>query len=728
MMKRNIFLLLSLCSFQYLYSQQRLNAIIKDAATHQALAGASVLLNGTPRATVSDRKGVIQINNIPDGIQTLRFSYTGYEEKKGSFNFPLPEEDTVEVFLTGIHDELTEVIIQSTRTSRSFANTPTRVETIAGEELAEKNNMRPANVSMLLHESTGLLVQQTSATSGSANIRVQGLDGRYTQLLKDGYPNFGNFASGLSILEIPPLDLLQVELIKGPASTLYGGGAIGGVVNFISKIPRDKADYSFMINHSGVGQTNLGAYLSQKKGRYGYALLATLNRQKAYDADSDGFSELPQSRNFTIHPRLFYYPDSRTTLMLGNSFTRSSIRGGDMQAIGGHTDSIHVYFEDNHTVRNTTNFEAERKYKNNGSIKFRQSFSIFSRQIRVPGYYFSGLATNSFTDLSWLFIKAHHTIITGINFLSDRFRQKTMPANQDTKSFTAGIYTQDTWDLTETIKIESGIRLDNVDYSNINYKKQPFFLLPRISVLFKISNKLSSRIGAGMGYKIPSIFTEQTEAMQYRNLLPLNNTSAETSAGATADINYKTYISESVFFSVNQLFFHTQINRPLVLQTNTGPDVFFANAVEPVQSSGFETNLRIVYKGTLKLLAGYTFTRARARYLTGNQALALVPKNKLNGSLVYEKEENFKIGLEAYFTGRQYLYNGTNTPSFWELGAMAEKSIGKISLFINFENFTDERQGKYKPVVNPPYINPSFDDIWNHTEGFIINGGLKIKL
>ena len=96
-------------------------------------------------------------------------------------------------------EELNEVIVQSTRTSRTIKNTPTRVETIDGEELDEKNNMRPANVSMLLHESTGLQVQQTSATSGNASIRVQGLDGRYTQLLKDGYSNFGNFASGLSI-------------------------------------------------------------------------------------------------------------------------------------------------------------------------------------------------------------------------------------------------------------------------------------------------------------------------------------------------------------------------------------------------------------------------------------------------------------------------------------------------------------------------------------------------
>ena len=145
------------------------------------------------------------------------------------------KSDTFEIELERSDEELEEVIVQSTRTSRTIANVPTRVETIELEEIDEKSNMRPANVAMILHESTGIQVQQTSATSGNASIRIQGLDGRYTQLLKDGFSNFGNFSSGLSVLEIPPLDLKQVEIIKGPASPLFGGGAIAGVVNFISK-------------------------------------------------------------------------------------------------------------------------------------------------------------------------------------------------------------------------------------------------------------------------------------------------------------------------------------------------------------------------------------------------------------------------------------------------------------------------------------------------------------
>lgn len=623
--------------------------------------------------------------------------------------------------------DLDEIIIQSTRTSRTIMNTPTRVETIDGEELDEKNNMRPANVSMLLHESTGLQVQQTSATSGNPSIRVQGLDGRYTQLLKDGYPNFGNFANGLSILEIPPLDLKQVEIIKGPASTLYGGGAIAGVINFISKMPKEKFEGDFILNQSNIGQTNLGAYISQKNKKFGYSVLGSLNFQKAYDVDDDEFSEIPKSNNFTIHPRLFYYPSASITLMLSNSFTKGTNTAGDMKVIKDEADADHTYFEKNETIRNTTTFELEKKYSNKNSLKLKQSISIFDRHISIPDYNFSGISTNSFTDLSLVFFKKKHTMIGGVNFVFDKFKQEHINI-LNTRSFTSGAYFQDTWDITEKVKIESGVRIDNVNYKNINYNKNQTFLLPRISTLFKISDKISSRIGAGLGYKTPTVFTEQTEAIQYQNVLPLDNVKAEKSFGGTADINYRTNIADGLAFSINQLFFYTNIYKPLVLQSNLNDEHFFTNASKPVNSKGFETNVKFIYKEDLKLFIGYTYISAKAKYLLVNQFLPLTPKSKLNLTMMYEKEDNFKLGLEGYFTDHQNLYNGSRTPSFWEFGFMAQKTFNKISVFINFENFTDQRQSKYKSVVNPPHTQPTFDDIWNHTEGFVVNGGIKIKL
>jgi len=712
-----------------IHAQYALKAVIKSGNDKLPLAGATVIIKDLQKSTVADSAGVITFKNIPQGKHVFVFSYTGYQEKNTVLLFPLSADSTISIVLEENEDHGEEVIVTSTRTSRTITNTPTRVETIDGEELDEKNNMRPANVSMLLHESTGLQVQQTSAVSGNASIRVQGLDGRYTQLLKDGYPNFGNFASGLSILEIPPLDLKQVEIIKGPASTLYGGGAIAGVVNFISKTPKEKPEHSFIFNQSNIGQTNAGIYASHKNGKFGYTFLALVNFQKAYDVDKDDFSDLARNNNFTIAPRLFYYPDSTTSIMLGHSFGKANIDGGDMHVITGQPDNTHSYFEKNNTTRNTTTLELDKKLRNKTSLQLKQSLSFFDRKINVPNHIFWGTNTNSFTDISYTLNRHNQTLIGGVNIVFDKFAQKDAgtTTNLNTQNFTSGIYVQHTWDLSTLLKLETGLRLDDVAYRNSNFNRNQLFVLPRASVLLKLSNKISSRIGGGLGYKTPTIFTEQTETMQYQHVLPLNNVTAETSAGGTADLNYRTNIGGWVQLSINQMFFLTQINKPLVLQQDPAGNYYFNNASKSVLTKGLETNIKLVWKSGVKFFLGYTYTDAEAWYLTGNQHMPLLPKNKLNLALVYEKEGNCKFGVESYFTDRQYLYNGIQTPSYWEFGLMAEKTFNKIALFVNFENIGDQRQGKYKSVVNPPYNNPTFDDIWNHQEGFVLNGGIKLK-
>ena len=588
--------------------------------------------------------------------------------------------------------------------------------------------MRPANVSMLLHESTGIQVQQTSATSGNASIRIQGLDGRYTQLLKDGFASFGNFASGLSVLEIPPLDLKQVEIIKGPASTLYGGGAIAGVVNFISKTPGMQATHELLLNQSSIGQSNLGYFSSKRNEKTGYTFLALLNNQKLYDVDKDDFTEVPKSFEFTLHPKLFIYPNERTSIIIGNSFSKNKRKGGDVQVIENKGNGYHRYFEENNTIRNITTFELSRKISERKQLTIKQGFSIFDRHIEIPAYHFDGISYNSFTDAAWLTQLKDHSLVTGLNIVYDQFKEKVGSAsNRNEKQRTAGAYIQDTWDISERLKLESGLRFDWARYSNNLYAKNEVFVLPRISLLIAYNEKLSSRIGGGMGYKLPTLFTERTESIQYQGVLALREVKAERSYGATADINYRSKLGEDFDLSFNQLFFYTRINRPLVLESGAWFQSF-ANSEEPVQSTGFETNAKLIFKHDFKLFLGYTFTDAKAKYLQGNQFLPLVPKHKFNSALIYEKHGFLKLGLEGYYTSPQYLYNGFRTDDFWELGFMAEKLFKKFSVYINFENFTDTRQSRFKPVAGGPHDTPVFDDIWTHTEGFVVNGGIKIRL
>ncbi|MCX2473971.1 TonB-dependent receptor [Pedobacter sp. MC2016-05] len=728
-MRKIILLFCTVLCITAAYAQNSFKIIVKNKDTKGTLSDATILLKNTTIVAKTSADGIAVLNNIPNGKQTLIIRNVGFQEQQLALLFPNNQDQPLEILMEEADEELEEVIVSSTRTSRTIQNTPTRVETIELEEIDEKSNMRPANVSMILHESTGIAVQQTSATSANASIRIQGLDGRYTQLLKDGYASFGNFASGLSILEIPPLDLAQVEIIKGPSSTLFGAGAIAGVVNFISRSPREKADLNFILNQSNVGQTNIGAFTMQRSKKIGYSLLALSNFQKAYDVDRDDFTELPKTSDFTIHPKLFIYPSDKTTIVIGNAFTKSERTGGDIFVVNDGVDANHRYFEANNTIRNTTTLDFSYQTAEKDLLKVKTSFNYFKRGIAIPDYNFNGVNYNSYTDISYLRTLKDQSLIFGGNVVYDKFNEQDQTLfKKDFTTRTAGVYAQHTWDISDKFKLESGLRADFVNYFNANYSEDENFILPRVSALYKFDDHWSSRIGGGLGYKTPTLFTEQTETFQYQNLQALNNVKAERSYGGTADVNYRTSIGDDWLISFNQMFFYTRINNSTILLQQANGSFFFDNTKAPVTSLGFETNAKIIFHEYFKLFAGYTFTDAKADYLPVIQNIRLLPKNKLNLALLYEKEGNFKMGLEGYFTDKQYLYNNQQTNAFWEFGFMAEKIFGKFSIFINAENFTDTRQSRYKSVVNGSHLNPTFDDIWTHTEGRTFNCGIKFKL
>jgi outer membrane receptor for ferrienterochelin and colicins len=654
-------------------------------------------------------------------VQTIVIFSPGYETKELKLTFPGQPEAVVFMRVT---NEVGEVTVVSTRTGREIDDVPTRVEAIDEEEVDEKTNMRPANVSMVLNESTGIKVQQTSATSNTQSVRIQGLDGRYTQLLKDGFPAFGGFSGSISLLDILPLDLKQVEIIKGPSATFYGGGAIAGVINFISKEPEAQPLTSIILNQTTALGTDFSIFDARKFERFGYTFLGSVNYQNEYDVDDDDFTELPNTNAFTLSPRFFFYPNDKTRVIIGNTTSYQNRKGGDVFVIRGHADNFHQYFENNNSIRNITTLQFDRQFTNGSRLVAKQSFAFFDREIETPGYLFEGRQFDSYTDLSYLRTVNDHVLVFGFNAVYDQFRETpniNTPIPRDETRTTFGGYVQDSFTLTRKLSVEAGLRLDHLeDYGT--------FALPRVSLLYRFNNNVSSRLSFGLGYKAPSIFTEEAETLLFRNVLPIGNTlKAERSRGGTLDVNYRNTVGEKFSYAINQMFFYTEIEDPLVLLDTAAGNFRFINAEQPVRSRGFETNARVSYD-LVKLFAGYTFTHAKASYLTGNQTLPLTPKSRINSALLFERESNFKTGVEAYYTSSQFLSDGFRTKPFWVLGIFGEKTFGKYSLFINLENITDTRQGRFTQVVFPPHQTPTFAEIYTHTEGRVINGGIKIRL
>jgi iron complex outermembrane receptor protein len=235
-----------------------------------------------------------------------------------------------------------------------------------------------------------------------------------------------------------------------------------------------------------------------------------------------------------------------------------------------------------------------------------------------------------------------------------------------------------------------------------------------------------------LGYKSPTIFEAQTEETAYKDVLPIGGTvKAERSAGVNADVIYTGTLGEDVRVVLDQAFFYTRVDHPLVLDSlsgNAGGTAYvkFANAENPYRTRGFETSIRLKQEDW-SLFAGYTYVDAR----TGVASLphiALAPRSKVVFDLANEKDGDYRMALEAFYTGPQYLYDGSKTRDFWTAGLLVEKVIHRVRLVLNFEDLTDTRQTRFGPVVAPPVTDPTFKEIYAPLEGFMVNMAVKVRI
>ena len=700
-------------------AQNIFKATIKDSLNNEALIGSTAILKGIANGSNADINGKIEIKNIPDGKQTIVFSYIGYEKKELAFTFPLADSlQGQTVYLKSEATEMEGVVVTSTRTNSRIEEVPIKVEVLGGEELNEKGNMKPANIAMLLSETTGIQSQQTSAVSGNVSIRLQGLDGKYTQILKDGFPLYGGFAQGLSIMQIPPLDLKQVEVIKGSSSSLYGSDAIAGIINLISKQPQEKRELTFLINQTSLLGTDVNGYFSQRWKKFGFSFLTANNFQTATDVDKDGFSDLPKTQTFNFSPTLYYYFNPTATLCFGLNATFDNRIGGDMQVLANKPDTLHKFFEENISNRISSHLEFDKQYKNDKSITIKNSVSYFDRAINQNTTAFKGNQISSYSEASFNFKIKRHQFVTGINFITENFSEDSTKSNQQRNYNynTTGLFLQDDWKPTEKFSLQAGLR---TDYQN----QFGFFFLPRLSIMYKFMPNFYMRAGSGLGYKVPTIFSTASEQEGINNIQPLSkNIKAEKSIGANLDFNYKTILDGETSITFNQSFFVTQINNPLVLDTFN-----FVNKDKPILASGFESSVRFRWE-ELKIFAGYTFVDARRKYDKLQTFVPLTPQHKIVTTIVYEKEENYSIGFEGFYTSTMFRDFDSKTKDYLIMGLMLQKHFKHFSIIANCENILDSRQTRFENIVIPPTDAPTFRQVYAPLDGRVFNMARRIKI
>ncbi len=722
-MKKVILSAIFLCCLQILSAQTGFKVVVKDSTTFNPLQGVTVTVKeNKDKASITNAEGLATLNNLSAGPAMIVFSYVGYVQIETTINIP----DTSLHTILMIPEEATlsdVTVVSSTRSNDPVESATTKVEVLGLEEMNEESTLKPGNIASILGDMSGIQIQQSSAISGNSNVRIQGLDGKYTQILRDGMPLYEGYSGGFGILTIPPLDLKQIELIKGAASTLYGGGAIGGLINLISKKPSYKPDASFLINQTTLKETNTNAYYAQRWKTTGLTFFAGQNLQKEVDVNKDGFSDVPDTKSTLIHPTFFIYPSSKSYISLSWSGSFENRIGGDMIAVSGKQDSAHPYFEKNKLTRNSFSLMYENRFNNKLTAAVKASMSLFSRNETTNTYFFNAKQTSFYTEASLTAIAGRHTIAGGINLTGDEFKpsaQTPAPVGSFSNA-TIGAFAQDNWRIANSTKLEAGLRMDH----HFNYGN---FLLPRIALFHHFNKEWGARLGFGMGYKTPNPLTPQIKDYDIYDIQPIDpDVIAERSTGANVELNYKKEFGEGKSFFINQAFFITTVNDPIVATEDITGKVTFANEPKAIVTKGFDTYVQSELN-SWELYIGYTYTNAERKYLQQDKFMLITPRNRAAFVVAYEIEHQWRFGIEGSYTGYQRREDYSKTPGYLFMAAMAEKKFGaRWSVVLNCENLLDERQSRYESLYTGPVANPSFNALWAPIDGRVLNLSLRFQ-
>ena len=669
------------------------------------VAGATVTVGSVKHVTLDDGRASFNLSPGPHTVVVTKEGFAAASEPI-TLDAGATRALTIELKPEVRHEE--QVTVSATRTDRRLDDQPMRVEVLGREEIEEKLLMTPGDIVMMLNEMGGMRVQATSPSLGAASVRVQGMKGRYTRYFSDGLPLFGE-VGGLGLLQIPPMDLGRVEVIKGVASSLYGVGAMGGVVNLVSRRPVEARETEMLFNQSSRGATDVvGWHSTPAKQGLAFTVLGGGHFQQQADVDDDGWSDLAGYSRGVVRPRLFWDGGGGRTLFATAGFTAEDREGGGRVPDGDYREALTTNRLDGGVAGQTL---LQDKYVLNyrAAVMHQDHDHQFgeTRERDTHG--------TAFGEVTLRAMKGRHTLVGGVALEHDRYRPVDLPQFAYTYT-TPGVFIQDDVDVTAWLTVSASGRFDY-------HSEYGAFFSPRVSGLFR-ARGWAARLSFGTGFYGPSPLTEETEAAGLSRLVIPSELEAERGRSATIDVS-----RSDGPLSWTVTLFRSQVSDPIHVDRSAG--LVLTNLVEPVKTNGVEL-LGTLRQNEVAVTANYAYVRAREVVAGVAQDAPLTPRHSAGLVGMWEREDVGRVGLEVYYTGSQRLeenpYRGTS-PSYVIVGLLGEWQLGKVRLFVNGENLGGTRQTRWDPLVRPSRAPDGrwTVDGWAPLDGRTINGGVRVK-
>lgn len=679
--------------------------------------GAQVSAGGT--GALTDARGVAALR-LPPGRARLRVERIGF--RAATVEIAVPATGPAQPVLVTLEEEAVEtegIVVLSTRAERRIEDEPLRVEVIGREEVEEKLLMTPGDIAMLLNETSGLRVQTTSPSLGGAAVRIQGLGGRYTQILTDGLPLQGGQTGALGPLQIPPMDLRQVEVIKGGASALYGPSALGGVVNLISRRPAEQAEHELLLNGTTLEGADAVLWSSGPiSPRWGYTLLAGAHRQPLSDVDEDGWADLPGYRRGVVRPRIFRDDGAGNRVLFTVGGLAEDREGGTLA--GRTTPGGEEYREALETRRVDAGVVGRSLLGDARLLTVRASASRQRHEHRFGNRVEEDLHQTWFAEAALAGSEGQHQWVAGAAFQRDRYDARTVDGFDYTYTV-PGLFLQDEYAHARWLVLSASARVDR-------HSAYGTFVSPRLSALLRSEAGWTVRASGGTGYFAPTPWTDETEAVGLGRLVGFEGLEAERARTASLDVGRAMGPLE-----LNVTLFGATVRDPLQVREAPGDPgaLELVNGADDVRTGGVELLARYHREG-VHVIATHVYTRASepSPEGAGRRDVPLTPRHASGLVAALEQEGRGRVGVELYFTGAQSLDDDpyrTRSEPYFILGFLVERRFGPARVFLNAENVLDTRQTRWERLVRPTPTDAGVlvTDAWGPLDGRTFNAGVR---
>ena len=590
-------LLLAVCFTQFIFAQEQ---IVKGIVLFEGipLEGASVIVKDFNVGTITDASGAfsLTLSNIKNTKITI--SYLGYK----SFNLKITKisNDLGNIELVS-DDKLDEVVISGTLKPVSRLKSPVSVEVYA-ESFFKANPT--SSIFEALDIINGVRPQLNCNVCSTGDIHINGQEGSYTMILIDGLPIVSGLSSVYGLSGIPQSLIERIEIIKGPASTLYGSEAIGGVINLITKIPENASRFSFDSFTSNWGDLNLdlGHQYRLSKKINGLLGVNYFKYSNPVDNNSDGFTDLTLQDRISVFNKL----NIGKRLSFASRFVYEDRWGGEMNWNPTFRGGDLVYGESIYTSR----VELFGTYKFNNEISFQFSFNDHNQNSVYGTTLFKADQSIAFGQFIWNRTIKKHDLVIGAAYRFTFYDDNTtatfnefLGINKEEITQIPGVFIQDEIKFNEQNSLLLGFRYD---YNSIHGT----IFTPRLN--YKISNQdLSSilRISIGSGYRIAQIFTEDHAALTgARDVVFLNDLDPEMSWNINLNYVYKMYLKQGHILNFDASIFRTDFSNKILPNYDTDPNlIIFDNLSGKSVTQGISLNFNSVFQNGLRISLGATY-------------------------------------------------------------------------------------------------------------------------